>query len=466
MNRETRQKFDTKILISIITFSVTGLCSIETAAVELDKQAQLEQKIRILEQRLNYLERNATSRGISRGQLADEIEKRISDLEQKYNQCNSPKTFRAYWKSGLHLETFDRTIKFKIGGRIMNDWAWFADSDTGKQVGELEDGTEFRRARIYISGQIYDDITFKAQYDFSGGDADFKDVWIGIKQVPFVGNVKVGHFKEPFGLEELTSSKYITFMERGLSDMFAPGRSTGIMIYNHAFRERMTWSVGVFKNRTDSYGYDEGDGDYAYTGRITFLPWYQSNDKLLHLGLAYSHRNPDDREIRFRERPESHLAPRFVNTGHFEAKRIDLIGLEAAWVYGSFSLQGEYVQAIVDSINRGDCCFQGFYIYGSYFLTGEHRPYNRKKGVFGRIKPRHNYTNKPGGGKGAWEIAARYSYLDLDDKSVNGGRLQDFSIGVNWYLNPNTRVMWNYVFADSADGADADIFQMRFQIDF
>ncbi len=135
-------------------------------------------------------------------------------------------------------------------------------------------------------------------------------------------------------------------------------------------------------------------------------------------------------------------------------------------MYGPFSLQGEYVQAIVDSINRNNVCFQGFYIMSSYFLTGEHRPYNKKTGAFGRVKPKKNYSSKPDGGKGAWELAARYSYLDLDDKSVNGGRLQDFTFGVNWYLNPNTRVMWNYVFADLADGGDADIFQMRIQIDF
>ncbi len=457
--------FRVSLVVVIMLGWVTGNSFLKAEPAS-DREARLECKIRALEQRLNYLEKKVSSVDVSREQLADELEKKLSDLETKYGRWSDPNIFRVYWKSGLHFETLDKTVKLKLGGRIMNDWAWFADSDVGGAIGELEDGTEFRRARIYIAGQICSDITFKAQYDFAGGDADFKDVWIGMKHIPIVGNVKVGHFKEPFGLEELTSSKYITFMERGLPDMFAPGRSTGFMIYNHGLNKRMTWAVSVFKNSTDSYGDDTGDGDYAYTGRITFLPWYQADDKLFHIGLAYSHRNPDDREIRFRERPESHLAPRFVDTGQFEAKRVDLIGLEAAWVYGPFSLQGEYVQAIVDSIGRDDCCFCGFYIYGSYFLTGEHRVYDRKKGVFGRIKPKRNYSSKPSGGKGAWEIAARYSYLDLNDKSVNGGRLQDFSVGVNWYLNPNTRIMWNYVFADLADGADTNIFQMRFQVDF
>ncbi len=434
---------------------------------EQEELKKLEQKIKLLEQRLNYLEQNATPANVSRGQLADEIEKRLSDLEAKYDKWHGPKTFRAYWKNGLRLDTLDKTFRLKIGGRIQYDWAWYADDDIADIVGELEDGTEFRRARIYMAGQIYDDIIFKVNYDFAGdGNSEFRDVWIGMKNVPIVGNVKVGHFKEPFGMDRLTSGKYITFMERSLPDALSPGRNNGFMIYNTAFNQRMTWAVGIFKNATDGNGRGRNDGDYAYTGRVTFLPWYQGDDKLLHVGLAYSHRNPEDRTLRYRQRPESHLAPRFVDTGNFEAKRVDLIGLEAAWVYGPFSLQSEYVQAIVDAINRNDCCFQGFYIMGSYFLTGEHRPYNKKTGTFGRVKPKKNFSNKPGGGKGAWEIAARYSYLDLDDKSVDGGRLQDFTLGVNWYLNPNTRIMWNYIFADLADGGDADIFQMRFQIDF
>ncbi len=449
------------ILLGINTGLVIGD---ENEQQELKK---LEQKIKLLEQRLNYLEQNATPANVSRGQLADEIEKRLSDLEEKYNKWHGPTTFRVYWKDGLRFDTLDKSFQLRVGGRIHYDWAWFADSDMGDRIGDLEDGTEFRRARLRIQGKIYDNIAFKADYDFSGnGNSEFRQVWIAVTKVPIVGNIKAGHFKEPFSIERLTSGNYITFMERSLADALTAGVNDGVMIYNHAFNQRMTWAFGIFKNRTDGNGRGHSDGDYSYTGRITFLPWYKSEDKLWHIGIAYSHRNPHHRTLRYRSRPESHLAPVFVDTGRFEAKRADLIGLETAWVYGPFSLQGEYIQAIVDAINRNDCCFQGFYIMGSYFLTGEHRPYNRKNGTFGRVHPKKNYSSKKGGGKGAWEVTARYSYLDLDDGSVNGGRLQDFTLGLNWYLNPNTRIMWNYIFADLADGGDADIFQMRFQIDF
>lgn len=423
----------------------------------------LKQRVAQQDRRIAELERrggNPEGDRVRAEAIREIVEDVMADVGTKH-----PSQLTAYWKDGIRLATDDGRFAFKIGGRIMNDWGWYGDKDDS--VGELEDGTEFRRARIYVAGRIYDDVVFKVQYDFAGGDADFKDVYIGLRNVPYVGNIRVGHIKEPFSLEAQTSSKYITFMERGLPNALVPGRNTGVMVFDHAFDQRMTWAVGVFRD-ADSFGDDPGhDGDYSYTGRVTFLPWYAAKGrKLVHLGAAYSHRSPQDRTLRFRERPEAHLAPRFVDTGNFAAKRVDLINLEAAMVHGPWSVQGEYVQAVVDAVNATNVCFQGFYVYASYFLTGEHRVYKRSAGRFDRVKPKKNFRWAGDRGPGAWEVAARYSYLDLDNKAVHGGRLQDFTLGVNWYLNPNTRVMWNYVFADLADGGDADIFLMRFQLDF
>ncbi len=447
------------LLLSAIT---SNFCFADEA-----KEKLLAKKLQMLEKRLDYLEKQSTPTGVSRTQLAGEIEKRLANLEQKYDDWHGPDTLKAYWKNGLKFETADKEFQLGIGVLVRNDWAWFADKDMKGVVGDLQDGTEFRFARLSISGKMYDNISFKAQYDLAGGDADFADVYIQLNDLPVVGHLRVGQFLEPITMECNTNPYLTTFMECGLPiTAFFPGRSTGAMIFNTAHNKRMTWAVGVFKNHTDSYGNDVGDGDYAYTGRVTYLPWYESQENLLHLGISYSHRTPDDKQQRFRSHPESHIAPFFVDTGVFEAKSVDIIGLEAAWVHGPLSVQAEYMQTLVDAVNRRDASMQGFYIFGSYFLTGEHRPYNRECGLFGRVIPKKNYSNKPGGGKGAWELAARYSYLDLDDGSINGGRLQDFTFGVNWYLNPNTMVSWNYVFADLADGGDADIFQMRCQINF
>ena len=373
--------------------------------------------------------------------------------------------FKMYWKNGIRFQTADKAFSFKFGGRIMNDWAFMSEDDSLKAaIGQLQDATtEFRRARLYISGAVYERIIFKAQYDFAGGDADFKDVYLGLKKLPGVGTLKVGHFKEAFGLEELTSSKYITFMERSLPVIFAPSRNTGIGVNNTALNKRLTWAAGLFLD-TGGYGdEDDAENSAAATARITGLPWYQGKDRLLHLGLSYSNRDAKDDAVEYDQSPEAHLAPDFVDTGSIVADSENRFGIEVALVHGPFSLQGEYMGANVETPDGSDPSFSGYYASASYFLTGEHRAYKNSSGTFDRVKPKTNFGK---GGSGAWEVAIRYSGLDLNDAPIQGGELEDITFGLNWYLNPNVRTMFNYVLADLDTVGDAEIVQLRFQIDF
>src|SRR3989304_2241479 len=366
-----------------------------------------------------------------------------------------PNDFRAYWDKGLRFESENGNFKLKIGGRVMNDWGWFTqDSKIEKSIGDQVDGTEFRRSGIYLSGDIYKNIGFKAQYDFAGGGRpDFKDVYMELKKIPYLGSFRVGHFREPFSLEMMTSSKYITFMERSLPTVFAPARNTGMMLHNTAADKRMTWAAGVFRNAND-FGDSEGDetteGGYSFSGRLTGLPWYEEEGrKLLHTGFGYSYQNAFANKIQYRETPEMHMADRFVDTGAIKAEAAHLFGPELAIVYGPFSLQTEYVFANVDLEYGGgsDPEFSGFYVYGSYFLTGENRRYSTKSGSFDMVKPKKNF--KWGEGIGAIELAARYSALDLADEDISGGPLQDTTVGVNWHLNPNMRIRLNYVHSEA-----------------
>jgi phosphate-selective porin OprO/OprP len=384
--------------------------------------------------------------------------------------------FKVYWKEGIGLDSKDKNFKLKIGGRIQTDWATIdPDSELEDDFPELKGtGVEFRRARLYTSGTVYGSVDFKVQYDFAGGDADFKDVYLGLKGVPSVGHIKVGHMKEPFSLEELTSSKYITFMERALPNAFAPSRNTGFMLHNPALDERMTWAVGYFYN-TDDYG--DTFEDYSntnLTARLTGLPWYsEDGEKLLHLGLSYSNQARDEQktDVRFRQQPEAHItSERLVDTGHVPADGVSLVSPEMALVFGPFSVQGEYARASVDSQVANDPGFSGYYVYASYFLTGKHRSYNTSEAAFDRVKPRNDFHSTNGGG-GAWEIALRHSHIDLNDEGISGGKEDNTTVGVNWYLNPNTRVMFNYVSADleertGVDDGSVNIFETRFQIDF
>lgn len=353
----------------------------------------------------------------------------------------------------------DKTFSLKMGGRIMNDWAFFsADREVETVAGELKEGTEFRRARLYISGTLYQRVGFKAQYDFASGEAVFKDVYLDFKRIMGKASLKVGHFKEPFSLEELTSSKYITFMERAmLVEAFAPSRNTGFFM--HHATNRFTWGLGAFKD-ADSQG--KGGDTWAFTTRLAGTPLYQHEGKvLLHLGIAFSLRDPLDHKVRVRTRPEAHLFPtRLVDTHTINSDGYQIAGVEAAGVQGPFSLQGEFIQGKVDLLEGTSVTFQGYYLFVSFFLTGEHRPY--KKGAFSRVKPHQNL----GQGPGAWEIALRYSTIDLTDELVKGGEEENLTLGVNWYLNPYMRIMANYIYGDIIDLGKFHTLMMRFQVDF
>ncbi len=480
--RTNMNRIFSTIFVAVLGCGITTATAQEPSARERELEelvGKLGDKVDQLESRLGQVEGTQSAGG---------TEARVEQLEQSVQQIKSGRppsedseewtkirkwvndgsTMRPHWKDGLRFTSNDGSFKLKIGGRIQHDFAYFAeDGDIERRLGaDVDDGTEFRRARLYFSGTIYDDIDFKVQYDFAGGDADFKDVYLGLRNVPYVGNVRVGQFKEPFSLEELTSSNYITFMERSLANTFAPGRNTGIMFYDTMMDERMTWAAGVFR-QTDSFGDGAGGRDYNVTARLTGLPVYEEGGKkLLHLGVSYTHQNYENDTIRFRARPESHLAPRLVDTGDFSAEYGDFIGAEAAWVDGPFSLQGEYVHAFIEGRNRwdGDPNFWAASVQASYFLTGEHRPYKTSTGAFDRVRPLKNFGKD--GGSGAWELAARLSYLNLNDNGVKGGRLRDLTVGLNWYLNPNVRTMWNYVLADPSEGGSVSAFMWRFQVAF
>lgn len=373
-------------------------------------------------------------------------------------------------------------VTVKVFGRVFFDIGWFSgdeatfNTDTSGATPELEDGTEFRTARLGAEGTLFEKVGYKAEFDLAGGrDAanssgssvngsvvDLKDVYMYLKDV-LGGEVRAGHYKEPFGLEQLTSSRFITFMERSVMSAFAPDRNSGISYLGHNGSKTMTWSAGAFRTTEDS-GFDVGDSEYSYTGRVTGTPWYRDDGtSLLHLGGAVTYRMDD--EVRFRSRPEANLVNRVADTGAIAADDTAILGLESALVLGPFSAQAEYNLASVSASGGGsDGDFSGFYAFLSVFLTGEHRNYKTSSATFDRVKPDENL----GSGPGAIELAARFSMLDLDDGPISD-ELMDATIGVNWYLNPNSRIMLNVVHAEFEDGTvddSMDALMMRFQVDW
>lgn len=418
---------------------------------------------------------NADELADLRQQLAEQ-QQAISDLQLKLAEIeddkNTPvavkkpadKDFRVYWNDSLRMKSYDGDIELRIGGRFHHDWNWVHESDRVKAaIGKQKDGTKFRRARFYFSGTAYNDMEFMLQIDFASGNVTFKNVYLGLNGL-IRPKILIGQFEEPFSLDELSSSNGLSFLERAQPAAFVPSRNVGFMLSDVSNDQNLTWNFGVFK-QTDDTGLAIYDGGANTTGRLTWTPRYaEKGAKLVHLGTAYTHKGLHNDEYRLRQRPETSISDRFVDTGNIAADNAGHTGFEAAWVNGPLSLQGEYIKADVDgSAGQQDLDFSGHYLQASYWLTGEHRQYNRSRASFAYVNPKRNFSGKSGG---AWELAARYSRLDLNDRNINGGELTNRSFNLNWHLNPNARIMWGYVIADEKDLGRSDIIQMRTQFYF
>jgi phosphate-selective porin OprO/OprP len=389
------------------------------------------------------------------------------------------------YSNGLEFIKNDGSVKFEIGGRIQADFATIhTDDELDRAVpGGDGQGVEFRRARFYMSGELYERIVWKSQIDFAGGDVTLRDMYIGMKLGP-VGTMKVGHFKEPYSLEELTSSKYNTFMERSLPSLFDSSRNFGLGFENSHFDDRFTWAMGVFVPTDDGGEFFSNDTRFNLIGRVTGLPLYRNEGRqLIHLGASVGYGFQDSADRRFRQRPEVHLTERYLDTGTFQADGTAVLGVEVVGIFGPVHVSGEWKQNWVDRDGARDVTGYGGYAAAGVFLTGEHRPFQKSNGTWARVEPTDPFDPKEGKW-GAWELAARYSYIRLNNHDLDGGKEQNATAALNWYLYSNVRLSLNYVFANvrntgvsrGLDGAgsplpanaggDIHTFQARLQLEF
>ncbi|MGD9128297.1 MAG: porin [Planctomycetia bacterium] len=428
-----------------------------------------------------------TSDTVSYASESDSLAERVADLEATI------KSMKEREEAAKKKAAGKPTIK--LGGRLHWDCAVFDQDAISLLQGRQRDGCEFRRVRLNAHGEMFNVFDYKIQIDFAPTDTishltyekkvqvcEFKDVYMTIRELPYVGHIRIGHFKEPFSLEELTSCNDIDFMERSTSNnAFAPSRNTGIMFRNALFDERFTWAIGGFvaNNSAKPPIFQSEHGGLALTGRITSLLWYDESapDRgLWHVGAAYSYRDMDEYETQFKARPECHLAGYVVDTGTIhDVADVQLVNFETAYVWGPVFAQAEWFGAHVDQTTGATPFFNGCYATVGWFLTGEHRKYKKGSGVFTTVTPNENFfrVRAQGGsictGMGAWELLYRYSYLDLTNISIDGGLISDHTIGLNWYLNPHMRIMFNYVnstVTDTVGEGNMNIFETRAQVNF
>jgi len=383
----------------------------------------------------------------------------------------APKEYNFYWDQGVRFERNDGYFRFKGGFRVEFDVASIhGDPAIAETIGGLGAYWEFRRAWLTASGTLGKRFIYAAQVDVTGnssGDDDrnpfVREFFVGAVDLGPLGTVRAGIHKETFSFAELNSSKNLTFMERSLAATFAPGYDPGISSQLLLFDRRATLTYGAFYY-TGAEGKAKSRLDL--TARVTGLPIAANNDRhLLHLGASYSHQFREDFKLRYRRRPESHLAERFVDTGDFASDDIDLFSAETLVLRGPLSVLAEWVMSRARRDNASTATFWGTYAEVAYFLTGEQRPYRRSRGTLGYVIPTNSFDWKKRHW-GALQVGARYSYVDLNSDDIRGGIMSDLTLGLTWFVRPHLRFMTNYIHAHVNGVGNANIIQFRVGIEY
>lgn len=182
---------------------------------------------------------------------------------------------KPYWDNGLKLESSDKNFSVKLGGRIQYDIMFINQDDSLNNHFDAENGAEFRRARLYTSGTIYKTIKYKFQIDFAGNRVVIKDAYLRFTKIPGIGNITVGNFKEPRGFEMITSSKYITMMERSLTNEFDNDRNLGFMLNNSFLNKRLSVFAGYFYPSGNEAKFS--GKKYNLTFRLSGIPYYNDD---------------------------------------------------------------------------------------------------------------------------------------------------------------------------------------------
>ncbi|MBL4597008.1 MAG: hypothetical protein JKX99_10580 [Robiginitomaculum sp.] len=321
--------------------------------------------------------------------------------------------------------------------------------------------SEARTARLGVQGTFGKNFSYVAEFDGVGGDIQAQDLIITAK----FGDgwaVVVGNQKPANSIEEQTSGRYLTFMERAaITDATRLSRNLGVNLTKKGDNYHL--AAGVFTSNINTALIDGNSlitDEFVIAGRASFAPINEKNHKL-HLGIhARYFDGAPSLNLSFRARPNVHLSQRLLSVRN-QGDSSTLVGVEAAWVKNAFHLHGEWMQE--DANDR----VQGGFVQAGWFITGEHRNYGAGSSKFGRTKPNKALSD---GGYGAFEIAARYDWTTVDGRS--NSQIDNWTLGFNWYLEDKVRIVTNLVHSSASGigasfgGGSATIGQVRFQLDW
>lgn len=412
------------------------------------------------------------------------------------------------------FETEDKAYRFHVGARIQPDYIFGAGASKAVEQGKggtgpFNEGANFRRARLEVDGWLHENIDYFVEYEFANGPFNTgvrpgnltpagtptntqpftnivnapvpTDVWVSINNLPVIGTARVGNLKPAIGLDHLTSSRFLDFLERssGFDTYYNRnnGWESGFEITNWTENKRATYQVTVTRTANTTAGFTQGGDGWDYTGRLTWLPYYEENGRyMVHLGLGAKYQGLDNSTgtgvanlntrwlLRNSQAGLQDVVALAVLTGNDQ----EIINPELFINIGSLSIQSEFIASQVNGVTSyatqltptaikvapRTFSSRSAYIQAMYFLTGEYRPFVQTA-LHGpgaaptRVVPFRNFFWNSGEhcnifSMGAWQVGTRYSYTDLDDRGINGGIVNEVTFGLNWFLNPNMKFQWNY----------------------
>jgi phosphate-selective porin OprO/OprP len=397
----------------------------------------------------------------------------------------------------LVFESDDSAFKWWVDARVYLDVATYFDDgplynvdgpnyeDEGyDELAEMQNtlpgGAILRRARFALKSQLWNDWYGEIDLDFAEEAAAVKDAYISYRGL-FGGNgrVRVGNFRQPFGLEEVTTSRNLMFMERSQgTEPFVVGRRMGVEVTR--WYPKFRWSASMFGADVEDY-FKEANEQINFAARLNWTP-IQTDESTLLIGGSGTLQKPtfigefegekDPSSVKLNSRPESNVSDtKFVYARVRDVESYSVFGGELAYVNKRFMAQAEYMGTSFSRFGElQSLSHSGGYIFASFFLTEDMHHYDHKDAEFARVVP----TSQ----KGAWEVAARFSTVDMNDdtlddptddpmeKNNRGGGSTSITLGVNYYPNPNVKLMLNYGIVDNDEYATGDDEEFTKDYDF
>lgn len=386
----------------------------------------------------------AQTTGTDNGQTAATDSSIDNNLDAAEADGDEPKRQLVSWN-----QLDGRFLTLRVGGGFLYDFAAYDQNAAGQAQAPLSAASAIRDFRLLAKGKF----KFAPRFSYTIGymrDVPaqtwrFRQTGIMMDVPELHGDLFVGRTKEGFSTSKIMVGYQGWTMERSTAnDAFLPILADGFKWTGTAFRNRLSYNLGwfvdtLFGGQNESYV----KNDQQFAARAVWLPFMGQEDRpLLHLAVEYRYGASNNGYLQYRSRPESYLAQEyFLDTGKFPANHADTLGFEAYYRPGPFMMGSEYYINQVDSPQTGNPVFHGGEIFAAYLLTGETRPYNSRGGYFERISPARPVFS---GGPGAWELVLRYSYTDLDDGTIHGGKFWRITPMVNWHLSDNVRLEFAY----------------------